>query len=98
MPTTDPPASIVHATAQPLLAVSGLVLRYGDRTVLDGLSFTVGRGEIFGLLGPNGSGKSTAFSVLTGLLSPAAGTITLDGAPLTAGDRRLRARLGVVFQ
>lgn len=81
-----------------LLCVRGLVVRYGERTVLEGLSFAVDRGEIFGLLGPNGSGKSTTFAVLTGLLEPAAGEIFLDGERVAAGDRRLRARLGVVFQ
>ncbi len=82
----------------PLLEVNDLIVRYGDRTVLDGLSFTVGRGEIFGLLGPNGSGKSTTFSVLTGLLAPAAGRFRFDGADIEPGARSLRARIGVVFQ
>jgi ABC-2 type transport system ATP-binding protein len=93
--TTPPTAT---GTDPPLLAVEGLVVRYGPRTVLDGLSFRVARGEIFGLLGPNGSGKSTTFSVLTGLVPPVAGALRLEGEPIAAGDRRLRARLGVVFQ
>jgi len=80
------------------LSVRGLVHRFGDRTVLDGLDFDVRRGEVFGLLGPNGSGKSTTFGVLTGMLVPAACELRLDGAPIAPGDRRLRSRLGIVFQ
>jgi ABC-2 type transport system ATP-binding protein len=66
--------------------------------VLDGLSFAVRPGEIFGLLGPNGSGKSTALRVLTGLLVPDAGEIRLDGAAVAPGGRALRRCMGVVFQ
>ena len=56
------------------------------------------RGEIYGLLGPNGSGKSTTLRVLTGMLRPDAGEILLDGEAVEAGGRKLRQRLGVVFQ
>jgi ABC-2 type transport system ATP-binding protein len=73
-------------------------MRFGDRQVLDGLDFSVARGEVFGLLGPNGSGKSTTFRILTGLIEPQAGTLTFDGQPIRPGDRRLRRKLGVVFQ
>jgi len=80
------------------LLADGIVHRYGDRTVLDGLSFSVARGEAFGFLGPNGAGKTTAFHVLCGLLLPTAGTLRLAGEPVRPGDRRLRTRMGVVFQ
>jgi ABC-2 type transport system ATP-binding protein len=66
--------------------------------VLHDLSFEVRPGEIFGFLGPNGAGKSTLFSVLTGLLPPAAGELRLDGRVVAFGARELRARMGVVFQ
>jgi ABC-type glutathione transport system ATPase component len=82
----------------PRLRVSGLVRRYGARTALDGVSFEVAPGEVFGLLGPNGAGKTTAFRLLAGLLPPDAGEIALDGRPTSPTDRRYRARLGVVFQ
>lgn len=81
-----------------LLEVRGLAKSFGGRPALAGLSFAVERGEIFGLLGPNGSGKSTTFGILTGLVAPDAGDCVLDGVPCTPGDRRLRARIGVVFQ
>jgi len=61
------------------LELRGLRHRFGDLHVLDGISLSVRRGEIFGLLGPNGSGKSTTLRVLTGLLVPQVGEILLDG-------------------
>jgi ABC-2 type transport system ATP-binding protein len=80
------------------LEMRGLRHRFGERVVLDGLSFRVQAGEIFGLLGPNGSGKSTALRVLTGLLVPDAGEILLEGQPVEPGGRSLRQCMGVVFQ
>jgi len=82
----------------PFLKAEGLRHSYGARRVLDGLSFEVAQGEVFGFLGPNGAGKTTTFHVLTGLLSAQEGTFSLEGRPVRAGDRRLRSRLGVVFQ
>jgi len=82
----------------PRLAAQGLTRRFGARTALDGLTFSVAPGEIFGLLGPNGAGKTTAFRILAGLLPPHAGSLSLDGRPADGGDAGYRARLGVVFQ
>jgi ABC-2 type transport system ATP-binding protein len=78
--------------------VTGLARRYGARVALDGVSFEVAPGEVFGLLGPNGAGKTTAFRLLAGLLPPDAGEIALDGRAASPDDRRYRSRLGVVFQ
>jgi ABC-2 type transport system ATP-binding protein len=64
-----------------LLRLDGLHKRYGARTVLDGLSFEVARGEVFGLLGPNGCGKSTAIAIVAQLLAADAGTVEIDGHP-----------------
>ncbi len=86
------------APAPPLLSASSLRHAYGARQVLDGLSFSIDRGEVFGFLGPNGAGKTTTFHVLTGLLTAQQGTFRLEGRPVRAGDRTLRSRLGVVFQ
>jgi ABC-type multidrug transport system ATPase subunit len=68
------------------LAVSGLVKRFGKKTAIDDLSFTVAGGEIVALLGPNGAGKSTTFACLAGLARPDAGTIRFDGR-LLESDR-----------
>lgn len=62
-----------------MLEVQGLTKRFGGFTAVDGVSFTLGKGEILGLIGPNGSGKSTTFNVIAGLFPPSAGSIRLDG-------------------
>jgi ABC-2 type transport system ATP-binding protein len=66
--------------------------------VLDGLSLSVGAGQIVGLLGPNGAGKSTTFQLLAGLLAPDAGRVLLEGRPLSLSDPALRQRMGIIFQ
>lgn len=63
----------------PLLAVEGLVKRFGGFRALDVLSFSVRQGEILGLVGPNGSGKTTCINVISGLYPPDGGAIYLDG-------------------
>ena len=65
--------------APPLLSVDGLVKRFGGFRALDGLSFTIGSGEILGLVGPNGSGKTTCINVISGLYRPDAGAILFNG-------------------
>jgi ABC-2 type transport system ATP-binding protein len=91
-------AAVADVAATPRLRVSGLSRRFGARVALDGLSFDVAPGEVFGLLGPNGAGKTTAFRLLSGLLPPDAGTIELDGRATSPDARAYRSRLGVVFQ
>ncbi|WP_051966989.1 ABC transporter ATP-binding protein [Kitasatospora mediocidica] len=81
-----------------VLAAHGLVKRFGDRTVVDGVSLHVGRGEILGFLGPNGAGKSTTIAMLTGALAPDEGEITVDGVALAADPMRAKALIGVVPQ
>jgi ABC-2 type transport system ATP-binding protein len=82
----------MQASEQTLVAVEGLTHRYGQRTALDSVTFSVWRGEIFGLLGPNGGGKTTLFRVLSTLMKPTEGRVLMDGAPIN------RRRIGVVFQ
>lgn len=85
-PTTDEPARRAPrldlgsgALEAPLLAVDGLTKRYGDRTVVDDLTFTCPAGSVTGFLGPNGAGKSTTLRILTGLVRGDAGTATIGG-------------------
>jgi ABC-2 type transport system ATP-binding protein len=82
----------------PRLRAVGLSRRFGTRAALDGVSFEVAPGELFGLLGPNGAGKTTAFRLLAGLLPPHAGALSLDGRAVSTTDTAYRAQLGVVFQ
>ncbi|HBL30006.1 MAG TPA: multidrug ABC transporter ATP-binding protein [Acidobacteria bacterium] len=67
------------ATADTLVEVDGLVRRFGETTAVDGLSFSVRRGEMFGLIGPDGAGKTTTLRVLLGLLQPHAGRVRTCG-------------------
>ncbi|MEV4534386.1 ABC transporter ATP-binding protein [Asanoa sp. NPDC049518] len=71
---------------------SGLRKRYRKRTAVDGVSFTVARGEVLGLLGPNGAGKTTVIKMLLGLVRPDAGEVLLLGRP--SRDPRSRAKVG----
>ena len=71
---------------------------YGDKTVVNGLSFHVQPGECFGLLGPNGAGKTTTLKMLLGLAAPDAGTICLVDEPIPSRARYARRRVGVVPQ
>ena len=75
-----------------ILTIESVSHRYGERTALDKVGFSVHRGEVFGLLGPNGGGKTTLFRILSTLMTPTEGRVLLDGGPI---DRR---RIGVVFQ
>jgi ABC-2 type transport system ATP-binding protein len=80
------------------LEVRELRKRYGPTVALDGVSFTVAEGEIFGLLGPNGAGKTTLLSVLSCLLEASAGEARLLGRPVSLVDRELRRWIGIVPQ
>ena len=66
-----------------ILEASGLAVTLGDRSVLSGVDVAAGPGELVGLLGPNGAGKTTLLRALAGLLAPQAGSVTLDGMPLS---------------
>lgn len=81
-----------------VIGVSGLVKKFGSHTAVDQLSFTVRRGEIFGLLGPNGSGKTTTINMISGLSAPTAGTVRVLGRDPRRNARDVRRRLGVVPQ
>ena len=78
--------------------VRNIVKRFGDFTAVDGVSFTVEAGEIFGLLGPNGAGKSTLIRMLTTLLPPTAGTAVISGFDITRQSDDVRRAIGVIPQ
>src|SRR5438094_6900903 len=78
--------------------VRGIVKKFGDFTAVNGISFAVGEGEIFGLLGPNGAGKSTLIRMLTTLLPPTAGTALVNGFDIVREADEVRKSIGVIPQ
>ena len=86
---------VATATA---VAVDELVVRFGDFTAVDGISFSVTPGEVFGLLGPNGAGKTTTLRVLTTLLPPTNGAATVAGYDVRKAGLEVRASIGYVPQ
>lgn len=83
---------------QYVLQVEDLQVRYGNVQAVKSVSFGVRPGEIFGLLGPNGAGKTSTLSAIEGLLTPNAGTITVDGYNITSHPLHARASMGVQLQ
>jgi ABC-2 type transport system ATP-binding protein len=79
-----------------MLKADNLVKRFESVTAVDGASFSVRRGEIFGFLGPNGAGKTTTINLLTGLARPTAGNMYLEGREYTAHPKRAQALMGIV--
>ena len=82
----------------PLVAVDRLVRRFGDVAAVDGLSFDVRRGEMFGLIGPDGAGKTTTLRTVLGLLAAHGGTVRTLGVDPAAERRRLARRMGYLSQ
>jgi ABC-2 type transport system ATP-binding protein len=81
-----------------VLATENLTKRFGRRTVVDGVSLEVSRGEVFGFLGPNGAGKSTTLRMIVGLVRPSAGRIRISGIDATGDRCRALARVGAVVE
>ena len=79
------------------LYCTGLIKRYGKRTVVKGVSFDVQQGEIVGLLGPNGAGKTTSFYMITGLIKPNGGQIFLDDEEITDLPMYKRSQKGLGY-
>ncbi len=77
-----------------MIEVKGLVKTYGAKRAVDGVTFTVKRGDILGFLGPNGAGKSTTMKMITGFLRPDAGSATVDGIDVAADPVAVKAKLG----
>ena len=79
------------------LTVDGLCKRFGDRVAFEGLSFEIGRGEIFGFLGPNGAGKTTTVRTLGTLLAPSSGSASVAGVPLAPENGvEIRRRISIM--
>ncbi|MFP3953534.1 MAG: ATP-binding cassette domain-containing protein [Candidatus Bipolaricaulota bacterium] len=81
-----------------IIKVEDLVKDFGDLRAVDGISFEVEEGEIFGFLGPNGAGKSTTIKMMTALLRPTEGNIWIDGVDVCSNPKAIRSKIGLVFQ
>ncbi len=95
-------APVTNHEEAPVIVVDQLTARFGDNTILDGVSFEVKRGEILVILGGSGCGKSTLLKHMIGLYKPAAGQVLVNGVDINTEDeailRRVRMDLGVLFQ
>lgn len=90
--------SAASSSDEPVVEVKNLSRNFGDFIAVKNISFSVSKGEIFGLLGANGAGKSTTFRMLCGLLPPTAGTLHVAGMDLSRAPAAARARIGYVSQ
>src|ERR1039457_2182297 len=86
--------------ASPLLTIDGLVKHFGGFRALDSLSFSLGAGEVLGLVGPNGSGKTTCINIISGLYTPDGGTIHFEGRSVAGlpSHRLVHAGINRTFQ
>jgi ABC-2 type transport system ATP-binding protein len=82
----------------PAISAAGLTRRFGTFTAVDGVTFEVERGEIFGYLGANGAGKSTTIRMLTGLLAPTSGAATVAGHDVAAAPESVKSSIGYMSQ
>ncbi|MBI4878892.1 MAG: ABC transporter ATP-binding protein, partial [Planctomycetes bacterium] len=89
---------MAEPTTPPVIEARRLTRRFGERTVVDGVSFQVQRGAIFGLLGPNGSGKSTIIRMLCGVLQPSAGEASVLGLDAAREAELIKPRIGYMSQ
>jgi ABC-2 type transport system ATP-binding protein len=80
----------------PAIETSALTRRFGDFTAVDNVNLRVDAGQFFGFLGPNGAGKSTTIKMLTGLLAPTSGSISILGRDLQANSAEIKRQIGVV--
>jgi ABC-2 type transport system ATP-binding protein len=89
---------LAHSISDPCISVFQLRKKYGDKAALDGVSFEVNYGKVFGFLGPNGAGKSTTIKILTTLLLPSSGNVRIFGLDINKSSLAIRKRIGVVSQ
>jgi ABC-2 type transport system ATP-binding protein len=84
--------------SDPLIRVESLRKHFGPVVAVDGISFEVERGEMFGILGPNGAGKTTTLEIMETLQKPTAGSVTIDGVDVVKDPWAVKSRIGVQLQ
>jgi ABC-2 type transport system ATP-binding protein len=85
-------------SGEPVIRVSDLKKYYGDVKAVDGVTFEVARGEVFGMLGPNGAGKTTTIEVLEGLREPNSGVVEVFGLDVCKHPESIKQKIGVQLQ
>src|ERR687895_1310356 len=95
-PSTAPPRMEAGGTA--IISVRDLRKRYGQLTAVDGVSFDVAEGEVFGILGPNGAGKTTTLEMIEGMRPIDSGTALVDGVDVKQNPREVKRRIGIQLQ
>ena len=80
-----------------VIEISQVIHRFGEKEVLKGISLSVGRGEIIGLLGPSGAGKTTLIKIITGQLKPISGKVRLAGYDMTNPDKAVYFQIGMMM-
>ena len=83
---------------QSAVQVENLTKRFGTFTAVDGVTFAVKRGEVFGILGPNGAGKTTTLEIIEGLQNPTEGRVDVLGLDIQSNATEVKARIGVQLQ
>jgi ABC-2 type transport system ATP-binding protein len=97
-PDSAAPAQVAASPAAPAVNCEGLRYRFGDHLAVDGVDLLIEPGETFGLLGPNGAGKTTTIRMLTTLLKPDEGKVSVFGVDAVAQPMRVRRLIGYVPQ
>lgn len=82
----------------PLIEISNLVRTFAGTTAVSSVTFSVGKGEIFGLVGPDGAGKTTTLRILCGLMNPTSGTVRIAGLDVTKDTEAVKDRIGYMAQ
>lgn len=77
-----------------MIEIKNLTKKYGNKTVLDNISFTVNSGEILGFLGPNGAGKSTTMNIITGYIASTSGSVSIDGIDIMDDAKAYKKKIG----
>lgn len=98
--SSSPPSALAPTSGTPALDLHDIGLQIGGARILEHVNLQVAPGEMIGVIGPNGAGKTTLFNIISGLMRPTEGSVTMDGRDITtlAVDRRATAGLGRTFQ